>query len=164
MLIIKCTKPREDYCEASVLAEVAFLNTSEKCHLLLISSAFITAKQTEWILTMQRIISYKAQSLSYSTYCSPVNADSWASLKPPPNNLISLLIFLYASLCVLTVCGVANLAFFPSGSPTICHSILPTFGMPLLCNGINISQAAPRPFFLLTNWRWKESFQPAAEQ
>lgn len=36
------------------------------------------------------------------------------------------------------------------------------FSIPRLCDWINISQAAPRPFFSLTNWGGgKESFRPA---
>lgn len=49
-----------------VLVEEAFLNTNEKCHLLLITSVFITGRKTEWISTMPGITAYKAQSLGYS--------------------------------------------------------------------------------------------------
>lgn len=93
-------------------------------------------------------------------YCSLANADSWAPPKPP-SNLISLLSLLLSSLLLRPslVFGV----FFPSGPSTLCHFILPTFWIRLPCNGIYISQT-PQPFFLLTNWRWKESFRPAAEQ
>lgn len=129
-------------------------------HLPLITSAFITGRQTEWILTMLAWNkSLQSTKSGLFKYCSLANTDSWA----PPNNLISLLLFPQSSSCPhyadpSRVCGV----FFPSGSLTICH--FPTFSIPLLCNGINISQAAPQPFFLLTNWRRGESFQPAKEQ